>query len=254
METPLSTVIKTLRILQTFSEDRPELGVMEISRILRLHKSSVSRIVSSLASEGFLEKSHSTSKYRLGLKLIGLAHLVLKGCDLRDHARPLMDELAKRSGEIVHLSVLDKNDIVYLEKQGEGQGLTVGSRIGGRNPAHASAMGKVLLAGKSKEELLKTLSAGSLVKCTPNTITHLANLLKELEKVRKKGYATDDEESFLGIRCVAAPVCDSEGRVVAAVSVTAPKERMGRERMKEMVKEIVALARAISTRIGMKRG
>lgn len=247
----LSSINKALTVLKSFSQETPELGVTEISRLLGVHKSSISRIVTTLASEGFLEKNEATGKYRLGLKLAELGNRVLRRYDLRDRAAPFLDELAQKTGEIIHLSVLDKNEIVYLDKRGEGQALTIGTKVGGRNPAHASSMGKVLLAGLSPEALQKTLSLGPLVRCTPATLTKVSELRKELEKVRKQGFAKDNEESFPGIRCVAAPIRDQWGKVVAAISVTAPKQRMGRERMRELAQRVMETARSISKHLGM---
>jgi len=251
MTAPLSSIKKALKILQIFSQDYPDLGVNEISRILGVHKSSISRIIGTLASEGFLEKNPSNGKYRLGLKLVDLGNRVLSRYDLRDHATPFMEELAKKTGEIIHLSILDRNEIVYLDKKGEGQALTVGTKVGGRTPAHASSMGKILLAGVSHPELMDVLSLGPLLPRTPSTITAIPELLKELEKVRKQGFAIDDEESFPGIRCVAAPIYDRGGKVFAALSVTAPKQRMGQERMKVIKTQVIETARSVSKRYGM---
>ncbi len=248
---PLSSIKKALRILQTFTQNEPELRVTEISRIHRIHKSSASRIVGELVSAGFLEKNRVTNKYRLGLKLIDLGSFVLNRYDLREHAVPFIEELARRTGEIVHISILDKDEIVYLEKKGEGRALTVGTKIGGRSPAHASSMGKVLLAGLSRQELSQLFSRGPLVRCTPFTITKIPELLTELDKVRKQGFAVDDEESFHGVRCVAAPIHDRSGRIVAAISVTAPKQRMNQARMKGIKHEVIETAQLISHRLGM---
>jgi len=249
----LSSVKKSLRVLETFSPDQPERSLTEISRILNSHKSSISRILITLASEGLVEKNPLNNKYRLGLKLLDLANRVLSRYDLRDHAGRYMEELAKRTGEIIHLSVLDKNEIVYLEKKGEGQTLTVATKVGARNPAHASAMGKVLLSSLLQKPLADVLAIGPLVKSTPNTITEVPKLLIELHQVREQGFATDDEESFLGIRCVAAPIYGPGGKIVAAMSVTVPKQRMGRQRMKEIRKQVVETARLISERIAASR-
>jgi IclR family KDG regulon transcriptional repressor len=127
----------------------------------------------------------------------------------------------------------------------------VGTQIGGRNPAHASSMGKVLLAGLSRQELNELFSRGPLVRCTPFTITKIPELWMELDKVRKQGFTIDDEESFQGVRCVAAPIYDRRGKMVAAISVTAPKQRMGQGKMKEIKKQIVGSAQMISKRLGM---
>jgi IclR family KDG regulon transcriptional repressor len=244
--TSLSSVKKSLQVLQAFSAEQPERSVTEISRFLNAHKSSVSRILATLATEGFVEKNPLNSKYRLGLKLLELANQVLGRYELRDLAASHMEALAQETGEIVHLAVLDKADIVYLEKKGGGQTLTVATKVGGRNPAHASAMGKVLLSGLPSEDLDDLLTWGSLARLTPRTIIERGRLLKELRQVREQGFAVDDEESFPGIRCVAAPIRGAEGRVIAAISVTVPKQRMRRQRMEEIGKNVIKRARLIS--------
>jgi len=245
----LSSVKKSLEVLQVFSGDQLEMSVTEISKVLNSHKSSISRILITLASEGFVEKNPQTNKYRLGLKLLELAGLVMQRYDLREHAGPHMEELAQELGEIVHLALLDGNEIFYLEKKGQGQALTVATKVGGRHPAHASAMGKVLLSGLSKRELADVLAIGPLVKYTPYTITEVPELLKELDRVRERGFALDDEEGFLGIRCVAAPIYNREGKIICAISTTVPKQRMGDRRTNEIRKQIVETTRLISERI-----
>jgi len=242
----LSSVKKSLLVLQSFSPDHPERSVTELSRLLNTHKSSISRILRTLASEGFVEKNPLNSKYRLGLKLLELANQVLGRYELRDLAASHMEALAQETGEIVHLAVLDKADIVYLEKKGGGQTLTVATKVGGRNPAHASAMGKVLLSGLTPENLDDVLVWGALVRLTPRTIVERGRLLKELRQIREQGFAVDDEESFPGIRCVAAPIRGIGNRVIAAISVTVPKQRMPRQRMEEIGKHVIAKARLIS--------
>lgn len=247
----LSSVTKALQVLETFSEDQPELNLTEVSKRLNSHKSSIFRILTTLASEGFVEKNPLNNKYRLGLRLVELASRVMGRYNLRDLAGPYMEELAQRIGEIIHLSILDRNEIVYLEKKGEGQVLTVATKVGGRSPAHASAMGKVLLSGLSPEKLDEVFAIGQLAQFTPNTITEIPELLKELEKIRSQGFATDNEETFPGIRCVAAPICSRSGGIVAAISATVPTQRMGQQRRNEIRKRIIETAHLISERITM---
>jgi IclR family KDG regulon transcriptional repressor len=252
MTAPLSSIKKALRVLDAFSTETPELGVTEIGTLLKSHKSSISRILLTLMSEGFVEKNPVTRKYRLGLKLVDLGNRVLGRFDLRDLAGPFMEDLARKTHEIIHLSVLDKDEIVYLDKRGEGQTLTVATKIGGRNPAHASAMGKVLLSGLPPEELSSVLAITPLTRFTENTITATPRLLKELKKVKDQGFAVDNEEAFLGIRCVAAPIMDSQRKIIAAISCTVPTQRMTPERMKEMQKYVTDTARQISERLRIK--
>lgn len=254
MPRSLSSVEKALKILQTFTAQTPELGLTEIAQRLQSHKSSVFRILSTLLSEGFVEKNPQTHKYRIGLKLIEVAQRSLDGFDWLAEASPLIDKLSREINEIVHLSILDKGEVVYLDKKGEGQGqgLTVSTRKGGRDPAHSCAMGKVLLAGLPLEELRRVLSTMTLVRRTPNTITEMSALERELERVRRRGYAIDNEESFPGIKCVAAPIQNHQGKVIAAISATVPTPRMTKERMREITKLVIETARSISERIGMR--
>jgi IclR family KDG regulon transcriptional repressor len=166
----LSSVKKSLQELNTFSTEQPDLSVTEISRLLDSHKSSISRILMTLASEGYVEKDPATQKYRLGLKVLELAGRVINRYDLRHLAGPYLDELAKELGEIIHLSILDGNEIVYLEKKGREQPLTVSSIVGGRSPAYASARGKVLLSGLPEKVLMQVITKRPLVRFTANTI------------------------------------------------------------------------------------
>ena len=139
----LSSVKKALQVLETFSEQQPELSLTEISKRLNSHKSSIFRILITLASEGFVEKNPVNNKYRLGLKVLNLANRVMGRYDLRDLAGPYMEELAQRTGEIIHLSILDRNEIVYLEKKGEGQDRPRGEYAVQREGADPALSGEV---------------------------------------------------------------------------------------------------------------
>jgi DNA-binding IclR family transcriptional regulator len=160
-----------------------------------------------------------------------------------------MEELAQKSGEIVHLSILDGAEIVYLDKRGRSQPLTVSTTVGGRSPAHASAMGKVLLASLQPAEVLRLLGGRQLKRFTPTTITDRRRLGRELETIRRQGFALDNEEAFPGIRCLAAPLRGRAGRVLAALSLTVPAQRMGARRQAELKDWVMDTAARISDRI-----
>ena len=245
----LSSVAKALTLLDAFSAEKPELTLSELAKRAGAHKSSAFRLLATLEAQGFVEKDPASHAYRLGWKLVELAGRLLARYELRELAAPLMEELAERSGEIVHLSVLDRGEIVYLDKRGRSQPLTVSTTIGGRSPAHASAMGKALLSGLSDQDAERLLGSRRLQRFTPTTITDRRRLTRELEEIRRQGYALDDEETFPGIRCVAAPLQDGEGRVLAAISVTAPTQRMGVRRQAEIRKWVTDTAARISARI-----
>ena len=251
----LSSVKKALELLDHFTVERPELSLAEISREVDAHKSSVFRVLTTLKAAGFLEKDPLSGKYRLGLKILDLAGRVWGRYDIRQIATPYMEELARETGEVIHLAVLDGSDIVYLEKKGQGQGqvLTVATRLGGRNPAYASSMGKILLADLSKSELKAIFGRGKLEKLTPNTIDEIPKLIEELARIREQGFALDNEETFPGIRCVGAPIRDAGGKVVAAVSVTVPAQRMDDKRVRELWRLVTNTARMISERVAASK-
>ena len=245
----LSSVSKALTLLDAFSAGEPELTLTQLCRRAGAHKSSAFRLLATLEAHGFVEKAPGGRGYRLGWKLVELAGRLLSRYGLRELAAPFMEELAERSGEIVHLSILEGAQIVYLDKRGRSQPLTVATTVGGRSPAHASAMGKVLLAGLAEAELERVLGGRRLERFTPTTITDRRRLAGELEGIRRRGYATDDEETFPGIRCVAAPLLDGAGRVLAAISITAPTQRMDARRRSEIRKWVTDTAARIGERI-----
>jgi len=249
----LSSVKKALELLDHFTAERPELSLAEISREVDAHKSSVFRVLTTLKAAGFLEKDPLSGKYRLGLKILDLAGRVWGRHDIRQIATPYMEELARETSEVIHLAVLDGSDLVYLEKKGQGQVLTVATRVGGRNPAYASSMGKILLADLSESELKAILGRGKLKKLTPNTIDEIPKLIEELARIREQGFAVDNEETFQGIRCVGAPIRDAGGKVVAAVSVTVPAQRMDDKRVRELWRLVTNTARMISERVAASK-
>jgi DNA-binding IclR family transcriptional regulator len=242
----LTSVKKALDILTLFHTVGPELTLTEIARHMELHKSSVYKLIATMVEAGFLEKNRDTNRYRLGLLVLELSGSVLGSEDVRELARPVLEELSRETGEIIHLSMLDGADIVYLEKVGQAQPLTVATKIGGRAPAYCSAMGKVLLSGLTGEELSETLGGDNLRRFTPNTITELPALEAELDRVKRQGYAIDDEEAFPGIKCVAAPIVNREGSIIAAISATVPKQRMDDERMETLSRMVTEAAQRIS--------
>jgi IclR family KDG regulon transcriptional repressor len=245
----LSSVARTLSVLDLLATEPHGLGLAEISRRMGLHKSTVYRMLLTLEASGLLERNPRDSRYRLGLKVLQLASQVLGRYGMREIAGPYMEQLSRETGEVIHLAVLDGAEIVYLDKRGQGQVLTVATRIGGRNPAYASAMGKILLASLPWEQLEGFLARTQLKSLTPNTICDPAALRRALDRIRRQGHAVDNEEAFPGIRCVAAPVRDANGEVVAALSATVPSQRMGRTRVAELRRLVVETAAMISRRM-----
>ncbi|MCS6827238.1 MAG: IclR family transcriptional regulator [Caldilinea sp.] len=245
----LRTLHKAARALTLFTPLQPEWTVGEMAKALELPKSSVSELLSSLAEHGLLRRVGS-GRYRLGWRLLELGQTLLKTTEFRDEARAVMQEMVTRWGETMHLAVLESGAVVYLEKLRGQQGLQVElSGVGVRLPAHCSGVGKVLLAHRPWEEVLRVVGDGELHPFTPNTITSLDALAEELSRVRRQGYAYDLEEVSIGLCCVAAPIRDYEGQVVAAVSFSTPTHRFQMHKM-QYTRAIVEGAQRISERLG----
>lgn len=216
---------KTFRLLELFNDQARELSVPEINQRLHYNKTTTFRIIANLEEEGYLEKNPETGKYRLGMKLFFLGSLVKPYRYLKSAAKPLLEQLNRASGETVHLAVLHKGEALYLSKlESRHTVRVVISQEGQRLPAHCSGVGKVLLSYLPTEEAKALVEERGLPAFTQHTITTWNKLEAELERIRAQGYAIDNEEIEIGLKCAAAPVF-FEGSVVAALSVSVPRER-----------------------------
>jgi IclR family KDG regulon transcriptional repressor len=217
---------KVNSVLNLFSFQHPEWGVREAAEALNLPKSTMGDILLSLAEQRLLRRT-SSGRYQLGWHLFELSQVLLEQTAFCIQARHIMHELVERWGETTHLAVLDGMQLLFVEKlQGTPAVQILLSRVGGRIPAHAGSMGKVLLATQVPSYTLAHLLAEQeLAAYTPNTITDRKKLEQELEQVRTLGYAHDREEVVQGLCCVAAPICDQNGNVLAAMSLSIPAYR-----------------------------
>ena len=216
---------KAFRLLELFHDKVEELSATEITEKLQYNKTTVFRIISNLEEEGYLEKNPETGKYRLGMKLFFLGSLVKPYRHLKSTAKPLLRSLNQQTGETVHLAVLHKNQALYLDKIESNHTVrVVVSQVGQKLPAHCSGVGKVLLAFLPEDNVKQAVEETGLPAFTQNTITTWNQLRLELETVREQGFAQDNEEIEMGLKCVAAPVF-LDNQVVAALSVSVPKDR-----------------------------
>ncbi len=248
----VQSVERALSLIEILADTREAMQLGELVAKANLKSSTVHRLLSTLIHRGFVEQDER-SRYRLSMKLYHIGNAVSSATSLREIALPLMQELLERFNETVNLAVLDCNEVVYLE-QLESSNLVVVrmfARVGNRGPAHCTGSGKVLLAGLDKEDLRRYLEEVELQRFTSDTITDPLILLGELQKVRADGYALDLGERDEGVRCVAAPIKNHRGKVVAALSVSGPSMRMTSSYISNelcpMVKEV---AGRISRRIG----
>ena len=209
---------RVLAVLGAFDAGEPRLSLAELTRRTGLPKSTVHRLASTMCDARLLERDPVSGEFRLGLRLFELGELVPQHRTLRDAALPVMEDLREATRQRIHLAVLDGVDVVYVAILGTST-IDVGSRTGGRLPAHATGVGKVLLAYAAPEAVAARVEAG-LARLTPRTITTPGALGRALRDVRDNGTAYDREESTIGVSCVAAPVFGSNGRIRAGLSVT----------------------------------
>jgi DNA-binding IclR family transcriptional regulator len=245
----IQSVQRAAALLKAFDNGPAELGVAELSRKTRLHKSTASRLLATLEREGLLERVPGTGQYRLGFMLVRLAGQVTHFGDMRAAARPILLELAEASRETVHLAVLAGDEVVNVEQIASPHMVGLGNWLGRRTPLHCVANGKALLAFQPEPAIERVLSA-ELPRFTERTIADPERLRAELAAVRRRGYATALGEIEEGLNAVAAPIRDAGGHVVAAVSVSGPAYRVMAKRVAELAAMTVAAAGQISVRLG----
>jgi len=249
MGTRLSSVAAAIKLLKAFTEDETEFGISGLAKRLGLAKSTIHRLATTLVADGLLEQDPQSGKYRLGIALFRLGALVRRRMDVSNEARPFLFDLRKKTNETVHLAILDGTEIMYVYYLESTQAIRMRSDLGGRKPAYCTAEGQAILAfGPS--EVVDRVTRGGLRARTPQTITDAGKLTKALALVRQRGYAMDDEESEIGMRCIAAPIRNDGGEVVAAVGVAGPVSRLTKKTLASFAPHVIGTAAAISARIG----
>jgi DNA-binding IclR family transcriptional regulator len=225
----------------------------EIATRLALPKSSAHALLQTMHARGYLAFDEESKAYRLGTRIWELANVHHGIEDLRTVIKPLMDALVERTGETVQLAILEGIEAVYLEQSQSPHPMKLTSRAGVRLPAHTSAIGKALLASLEPADAERRLDGAALVRLTDNTIGDVPRLLEELERVRRQGYSLDNEEFAIGLRCVAMPVLDAQGKTIAAMSVSMPTPRYNRTVMANARKALAETVAQATERLGRWR-
>lgn len=227
------TALRLVALLSAFEPGDAALGVSELARRTSLAKSSVHRLIGHLVATGFLEREGTS--VRLGLKLFEIGQLAVRQRGLVDAARPFLGDLREATGNTVHLAVLEGSEVVYLDILRGPDAPVLPSRIGGRFAAHATGVGKAILAFSPGSVVEKVIAAG-LPRISVRTITTPALLRRQLAKVRETGIAYEREESKVGVVCAASPLLDGTGRPLAAISLSGWSNRMRTERIAPAVR------------------
>lgn len=247
----VKSLVKALDILECLAEgEQPTYTLTQLSRRVRLHVSTVHRLLVNLVRQGFVEQDASSGGYRLGFRVLRMGLRVLDRLDFRQVALPLLRELNRQTQEAVHLAILQDDVAVSIEKLDSPQPVGLDARLGGVRPLHCTGVGKTLLAYQGDERVNRLAKSPGLKRLTGQTITNLSDLKKELARIREQGYAVDNEEAVEGLRCVAGPVFDHTGRVLAAFSVAGPATRLTPARIPEIARLVRETSEQISYRLG----
>jgi len=245
----LSSVAMAARLLKTFTEKEHEIRISELSRRLGVAKSTVHRLVTTLVSEGMLEQNPDNDKYRLGIALFGLGALVRRRMDVSNEARPYLFALREMTNETVHLAILDGTEIMYVYNLESTHAIRMRSDIGVRKPAYCTAEGLAMLAFQP-DDIVDQVVRNGLRARTSQTITDADRLVKALDAIRQRGCAIEDEDSEIGMRCLAAPIRNDTGDVVAAVGVAGPVSRLSKKAVASFIPHVIDTAASISVRLG----
>ncbi len=240
-----------LAVLSQFDEMAGDLSLTDLVRLTGLSKSTTFRIVRTLEDAGYLIRHADTQRYRPGLKVLKLGFAALSNLGIREISRPYLERLAKTTGQTVSLSLLDGREIVYIDRVRNRAIVGVVLGLGSRIPAHCASMGKAILAHLPEVELATLLNEKTLVPCTSRSIVEISALHREFVRIRRCGYALNDQELEIGLRAVAAPIRDHDQQVVAAINATGSVRTISRQRLvKELAPQVQEAAGEISRTMG----
>lgn len=245
----LGSLRKGLEVIDCFTRQE-SWTLAELAAVLDVSKPSIFRILHTLEEFGFLTKDPATARYALGLRFHTLGSAAVRHEHLRWQALPPLQDLARATGETVHVGILYDAEAICVQAVEGTHLVRMHAFVGKRTPAHASALGKVLLAHLPSDERDAFLAGRPLAAFTPRTITDPARLRSTLARIRRDGWALDDEELETGLRCLGAPITDHTGRATACVAVAAPAARMTPERVAELIPQVRQVAGRISAMLG----
>ncbi len=246
---PVGVVTKVLRILETLHAAPSGLQLKEVAQQTAINKSTAYRFLAHLEHDGYVFRDASGA-YAIGVRLARLGSGVSYQATVGKISRPVLEQLWRATGETVNLAVMEGHEALYIEVLESTHTFRLVSKVGSRRPLYCTALGKAMLAFASEEEQKYLIAGESFERFTPNTLCRPAQLKKDLVLTRERGYSIDNEEVYLGSRCIAAPIFDQTGKVTAAVSVSGPTTRMPREKITVFANATRQAASVISKRLG----
>ena len=243
----IQSLARGLKILDILGQSPEGASITELAEFLLIDKASASRLASTLASYGYVEKDATSRRIHLGPQVVNLSRSVLARLPLRAAAKPYLHKLVEATGECAHLAVLAKDKVLYIDQEESPATLRVNAQVGTMNPLHCTALGKVLLA------FGETALPQALESHTAHTITSKKVLKKHLDEVRQAGYAIDDEEFDLDVRCIAVPVTDFRGKVIGSIGISGPSSRLSLEKLPPLAARVVEIGKELSERMTFTR-
>jgi DNA-binding IclR family transcriptional regulator len=244
---------RVTQVLDLLGESRDGLGVREVARRLDVHPSTSSRLLSTLAVGGLVDRDEASGRYRIGVRVVGLAAAAVGRLPVVSQARPELERLSSASAETVNLAVRDGRHVVYVDQVTPAQTVVMASWVGRRSPLHASSSGKVLLAFGAQDAGAAVRALGRLERLTDRTVTDPRRLLETLRQVRRQGYAASAGELEDGLVTIAAPVL-VDGLATAAISVSGPSYRLPAREVAHLARLTMdAAARAAHRMAGRRR-
>ena len=249
-ESKVNSVDRALVILEYLGTQTKEVGVRELGQAIGLSKSSVHRILQTLRARGFVKWNPDNARYSLGMRAFEVGCGILRSMEAHAVAKPYLEQLVANLGETAFLGVLDDADLVIIDKIDGRRSVRMYADIGSRRPLHSTAIGKALLAHLDRAEIDRIIAAKPLTRYTKNTITDPEALRAELDKIRRLGYAEDNEEMEDGLYCVGAPLFNYSGKPAASISISVPKIGQQNVQKDRLIKAVVQAAQEISAKLG----
>ena len=247
----VQAVERTLVIMEVLAKESTPMSLSEISYRANLNISTTHRLLNTLISKGFAEQDPSTGRYKLGLKTFEIGNAALYSLDIRSLGRPYLHELVKKYRETANLYIYNNGEVILIEQEESPSPVKLGLQVGSRLPAYCTSAGKIFLAYMSEFELKRVLKNFPLRKMAVGTIVDVEILRNELQNVRKYDFAEGRDEMEEGISCLAVPIRDHEGKIIAALSILGPTNRLNDSQVKEnLIKGLKETGHLISSRLG----
>lgn len=245
----IQSIDRALDIIEVLAENQHGLGITEIAERIGLHKSTAYRIASTLVARGYASKTEK-GIYKLGIKIIQDVSGYINSLELQTEARPYVASITSELGLTSHLGILDGDQVIYIEKMDFFSNLRIYSTIGVRVEAYSCSLGKCLLSNYSASQVRSIMSSCSFEQFTENTVASIDELIEDLNLVRRRGWAMDDEEAEIGHRCIGAPIFDYRGDIIAAISASGPTAQITEERIEVVAEYVKKQALEISRSMG----